>query len=431
MMPVFATGFAPVDHYHTPARPSATLQLSHVYLSSGRILNGEREPRILEYHCEDKLECGGLADRMLGTTTTFLLSLFTDRAFVASWDHPIPLSLLFDSPNIDWSEPSFPSIASYTPEEGGPQPHVLFSNQTLLEERQSVSVHNFKVEDAENLLTSMLTDGEGSLLHKAWIRLERPNRGIALHSFQNGDLLPRLASFGLTPATIYAQLVHYLFRPKLDVLFFINEYTSLFALPSVFAVGIQIRTGDVYMRDPQLDAVNTVNRHQHWFDCAQEVVETYASPSARPLFFLITDSSTLRQSAASAYPDQVIVSGLSQHHNELRDEQHRLLHVEQEDGQATTVEDMKSEWEGLQNTVAESWIFESMDFALLSHHSGFGKIPTFMHAKPNRAIVLPRTREDLDKPDDPTAFIRPSMPSCRLETTLASFSKLASGWSLG
>ncbi|GAA5919295.1 hypothetical protein JCM6882_007829 [Rhodosporidiobolus microsporus] len=395
------------------------------------IMRGERETRLLEYHCENKVECGGLADRMLGMTTTFIIALLTKRAFVATWDRPIPLSLLFDSPNVDWSEPPLSSIHSYSPEEGGRPLHVLFGNGTLVAEREALAIHNFKVEDANELLVRMRTHGKTSLLDKSWIRLERPNRGIALQTFSNRALLPQLASLGLTSSSIYAQLVHFLFRPKLEVLSFINEYTSLFALPSVFAVGIQIRTGDAYMRNPELDAVNTVERHQHWFDCAAEVVETYAAPTARPLFFLITDSATLRASAASAYPDRVIVSGLLQRHNELRDDQNQLLHVTEEEGRARSVGEMKEELDGLQNTVAESWIFESMDFALLSHHSGFGKIPTFMHATPNRAIVLPRVREDLDKPDDPTAFIRPSMPSCRLETTLASFSDLASGWSLG
>jgi hypothetical protein len=117
--------------------------------------------------------------------------------------------------------------------------------------------------------------------------------------------------------------------------------------------------------------------------------------------------------------------------------------VVEEGGKRRSVEEMKSELEGLHNTVAESWIFSctstsfpllsllttltfppsptAMDFSLLSTHSGFAKIPSFMHAKPNRAILVPRTGMDPKRPNDPSAFSKPHMPSCRLETTCVSF----------
>ncbi|GAA5857662.1 hypothetical protein JCM8547_004321 [Rhodosporidiobolus lusitaniae] len=396
------------------------------------VMRGERETKLLEFWCEDLTVCGGLADRMLGMTTTFLLSLLTNRAFLASWDHPIPLSLLFDSPAIDWSELSFPALPSFPPEEGGRSAHVLYGNKTLVQGRKSVPFHNFRIEQVAPFLEKLRSGEQTGLANEPWIRLERPNRGIAINAFSNPTLLPEFTAVGLTTSNIYAQLVHYLFRPKLEAFMFIHEYTSLFALPSIFAVGIQIRTGDVYMRDPELDVVNTVERHQHWFDCANEVVETYALPSQRPLYFLITDSAHLRQSASLAFPDRVVVSGLAQHHNELRDDSNKLLRVTEDQGRARTVEEMKEELEGLQNTVAESWIFEAMDFALLSKNSGFGKIPTFVHGKPHRAISVPRVVvPDLAKAGDPEAYQRPSMPSCRLESALASFSDLSSGWSLG
>ncbi|GAA6043645.1 hypothetical protein JCM8097_000853 [Rhodosporidiobolus ruineniae] len=373
------------------------------------VIRGERKTRLLEYWCEDGQECGGLADRLLGMTSTFLLALLSDRAFIASWDHPVPLSLLFDSPAVDWSEPFFPSLPSLAPDDGGRPHHILWSNGTLGDVRETVSMHNFKPEQVDSLRLQLAGEKTSRLTEAPWVRLERPNRGIAINSTSNPSLAPQLSSLGLTTSTIYAQLVHYLFRPKLEALMFIHEYTSLFSLPSVFAIGIQVRTGDVYMRDSERDVVNTLVRHQYWFDCAAEVFDTFAKPGQRPLYFLISDSAVLRKSAIDAYPDRVVVTGLDQHHNELRDDSLKLLRTAE--SEPRTVGEMIAELHGLQNTVATSWIFEAMDFSLLSWHSGFGKIPTFIHAKPNRAIVLPRVYPDPERPDDHSAYIRSSVLS--------------------
>ncbi|GAA6044009.1 hypothetical protein JCM8097_000194 [Rhodosporidiobolus ruineniae] len=397
------------------------------------IMSGEREPRVLEYWCRDRLECGGLADRMLGMTSTFLLALLTDRAFVASWEHPIPLSLLFDSPSIDWSEGSFPALPFIPPQQGGREPHVLHGNKTLTRGKKKWYLHNQEV-GAEELYEGISETGHAlGLAEEPWVRLDRLNRGIAINAFHSPSLLPQLSSLGFTSTTIYAQLVHFLFRPKLEVLMFISEYTSLFALPSVFSIGIQVRTGDAFMESAKMDKVNTVERHRHIFQCAEEVAETYAAPGQRPLYFLITDSSTLRQSALSAFPSKVIVSGLSQHHNELRRHGRKPETVTHEkSGGSASVREMKREMEGLQNSVAESWAFAGVDFALLTDKSGFGKIPTFMHAKSGRAIILPRAGADPRKPKaNQTAFNEVHMPSCRLESTLATFTDLASDWSMG
>ncbi|GAA6044007.1 hypothetical protein JCM8097_000192 [Rhodosporidiobolus ruineniae] len=367
---------------------------------------------------------------MLGMTSTFLLALLTDRAFLATWDHPVPLSLIFDSPAVDWSGPSSRLIPSFSPKEGSRPAHPLYDNSTLLHARAngSLSMHNGREGTVDELLDRLRSNNETGLLDMPWVRFERPNRGMAIHSFSAPTMLDELSALGLSTSTVYAQIVHYLFRPKLEALMFISEYASLFSLPTVFSVGIQVRTGDMFMGNLELDKVNTIERHQHFFDCANEVAETYAAPGQRPLWFLITDSATLRRSAAETYPDRVVVSGLTQHHNELRASKTVKPESVTHANGKPTVEELEREIDGMQNSVAESWIFSGVDFALLSYASGFGKIPTFMHAKPNRAIVVPRVQYERSKPHDLAAWSRPDMPSCRLETSLSSFSDLASNW---
>ena len=60
----------------------------------------------------------------------------------------------------------------------------------------------------------------------------------------------------MTVHNVYAQLMRYLFRPKPSTLDFIHAYSSFFALPSIFSVGIHIRTGDASMNSTESDKVN-------------------------------------------------------------------------------------------------------------------------------------------------------------------------------
>lgn len=73
------------------------------------------------------------------------------------------------------------------------------------------------------------------------------NRGMVLHSFKYPNVAKRLHELGLRDSTAYACLLPYMIRPKPPVQAFINQYASFFALPSVFSIGVQIRTGDYSM----------------------------------------------------------------------------------------------------------------------------------------------------------------------------------------
>lgn len=74
--------------------------------------------------------------------------------------------------------------------------------------------------------------------------------------FPHPPVVEKLASLGLTVHTAWAQLMRYLLRPKPSTLEFIHQYSSLFALPSIYSVGIHVRTGDQSMESPEGDAEN-------------------------------------------------------------------------------------------------------------------------------------------------------------------------------
>lgn len=68
------------------------------------------------------------------------------------------------------------------------------------------------------------------------------------------------------------------------------------------------------------DSTNTVERYQPFFECAEQVARTYAKPSQKIVYFLISDSNHLKRMAIEAYPDRVILSGLNAQHAEISPE---------------------------------------------------------------------------------------------------------------
>lgn len=98
-------------------------------IRQGKVDDVKTPPEFVSYLCREvpvkgNRGCGGLADRMngkfrilvfvscgvltcilLGMISTFFYALLTDRAYLAHWAdaNPIPLEVLFERPNIDWS----------------------------------------------------------------------------------------------------------------------------------------------------------------------------------------------------------------------------------------------------------------------------------------------------------------------------------------
>lgn len=167
---------------------------------------------------------------------TFFYSVISSRAYFLDWQHPTPPDLLFDSPYIDWSRPY--NASSSTPIRGAP-----FRNSTFIDQRETLQAHdwNFDVLDPFfSTFEATKSAGKGS----SWIRLASFNRGVTIRSFWYDQLDDRLEELGMKMQTAYSCLINYLLRPKPAVLAFITRYTSFFALPEVFTVGIQVRTGD-------------------------------------------------------------------------------------------------------------------------------------------------------------------------------------------
>ncbi|CAJ0645101.1 9391_t:CDS:1, partial [Entrophospora sp. SA101] len=213
--------------------------------------------------------------------STFLFALLTDRAFLADWQVPLPLDAIFTAPNIDWSYDSL-----------NPSHTIRNLNTTEL------YIIDYDPQDIDYhfSLTNWTTRYPDSFI-KFYT-----NQGLIQQTFDSKYYSSKLKEIGLKPHTAFGCLMDYLFRPVPPALSFIVQYTALFALPSIFSVGIHIRTGNTY------EQTHSLQDYSHFFRCADQLAQTYA-PDKKAIYYLVTDSVKIRDEAYSKL-DQVIISGL-------------------------------------------------------------------------------------------------------------------------
>ncbi|CAJ0875622.1 11073_t:CDS:2 [Entrophospora sp. SA101] len=305
------------------------------------ILNENASQRYVTYICDSKINCGGLADRILGMASTFLFALLTDRAFLADWQVPLPLDAIFTAPNIDWSYDSL-----------NPSHTIRNLNTTEL------YIIDYDPQDIDYhfSLTNWTTRYPDSFI-KFYT-----NQGLIQQTFDSKYYSSKLKEIGLKPHTAFGCLMDYLFRPVPPALSFIVQYTALFALPSIFSVGIHIRTGNTY------EQTHSLQDYSHFFRCADQLAQTYA-PDKKAIYYLVTDSVKIRDEAYSKL-DQVIISGLP---------------IQPSD-------DYYDYADSVNNAIVENWILSKTDYRLAAFHSK--QLHSTVSLSTTESKFLDCTRED-------------------------------------
>ncbi|CAB4415823.1 unnamed protein product [Rhizophagus irregularis] len=95
--------------------------------------------------------------------------------------------------------------------------------------------------------------------------------------FMLSNWTTKYPNMGLRSHTTFGCVVDYLFRPAPSALSFITQYTSLFALPSIFTVGIQINAQNGF---------TSLQDYNHYFNCADQLTQTYAALNQK-LFIIL------------------------------------------------------------------------------------------------------------------------------------------------
>ncbi|KAI5478724.1 ABC transporter [Pseudohyphozyma bogoriensis] len=356
------------------------------------ILNGTLPPRTLEFRCVDGELCGGLSDRMFGAITTFTSALLTKRAFTAAWEYFLPIDMVFDSPYIDWSAPYHPNSTRHQ--------HPIYNKLEMAEgpyyQDAMLLLPGKKMDDF--MKDQLETDYAG----RPWAQL-LTNIGSLIRTLKYvSPGREKLYAMGLRPQSAYTCIFDYLFKPKPAVLDFIARYTSLFSLPNIYTITLQIRTGDAAMVSGG-DTSNTIDKWSYFFNCAERVAQVHARPDQRVVFMLLSDSEHLKKEALAKYPGKVMITGIGASH---------VAH------NSTGGRSPTQTMDALQDAVADAWVQEGADFQIISRESGFGRLQAFRRGKPGTTIAL--SVKGKKNPQD-----------CGLESSIALFEDLIEDTSLG
>jgi hypothetical protein len=143
-----------------------------------QILRGEREPMLIEYICPEHAQCGGLADRMMGMVTTFMFAVISNRAISLTWEQPLPIDMILDSPFVDWSHRYLPHPS--------PARHPIYDNQTLIDSR--LVLHG-RVASSDSMfwMFNRLVDDEPTK-QTPWVQVRSPSFSLPFSPFLTSNV---------------------------------------------------------------------------------------------------------------------------------------------------------------------------------------------------------------------------------------------------
>ncbi|KAI8976812.1 hypothetical protein BDB01DRAFT_764543 [Pilobolus umbonatus] len=381
----------------------------------------KNKPRFISYICQEvpansNRGCGGLADRMGGMISTFFYALLTNRTYLLNWSsmNPLPLEAIWERPHIDWS---------HDPEEM----EQLFtddSNPFLGYQKVDTLNRNYTSMGEVLFPNGPETDFD-DLWNGTYVEV-RSNRGYIIRTFQTSTRYTELLnSMGLTMENTFKCITNFLFRPTIGSRRFLNAYRYLFQMESVLSIGIQIRTDDNALANPQND-IQSMEKWGYFLKCAGELARVKKEPHHnRLVFFLVTDSAHLRdefvslnkdREKASLYLDDLvdmstmIVTGLPIEHIEP-DQIAKYIKVD--DPKAVNLARMRP---GVNSAYMENWLLGLTQYRIISQQ-GYGKMAAFYSGVDNSSVSLRKPGK--------------AYPVCSNPDAMVSFKWLSTQWSLG
>ncbi|CAO3700349.1 unnamed protein product [Rhizopus stolonifer] len=382
-----------------------------------------KKPLFISYLCKEVPKnsnrgCGGLADRMGGMISTFFYALLTDRAYLLNWAemNPLPLEDVWERPYIEWS---------HDPKEM----ELLFSDdENALLGYQKVDILNRKYKD---LTATIFPDGGNTELKDLWngTYVEvRSNRGFIVRTFQISQKYKKILNkMGLTKENTFKCITNFLFRPTIASRRFLNAYKNLFEMESILSIGIQIRTDDNALANPQYDH-NGLEKWGHFLKCAGELASFKRKPHHKQVvFFLVTDSAHLRDEFVSLNHDKelarkyldedlvqvssMVITGLPIEHIEP---EQIAKYIEVEDPKEVNKARMQP---GVNSAYMENWLLGLTQYRVISVQ-GYGKMASFYSGEDKTSISMPKSGGR-------------SPIVCSAESSFTSFDWLSTQWSLG
>ncbi|KAL4208383.1 hypothetical protein AB4K20DRAFT_1910597 [Rhizopus microsporus] len=382
----------------------------------------ENRPKFISYLCKEvpvnsNRGCGGLADRMGGMISTFFYALLTDRAYLLHWHemNPLPLEDVWEQPHIKWS---------HDPKE---MEDLFRDDENPLLGYQNVDILNRKYDD---LTHTMFPDGGNTDFKELWNETYvevRSNRGFIIRTFQlSSKYRKQLNSMGLTKENTFKCITNFLFRPTIGSRRFLNAYKNLFEMKSILSIGIQVRTDDNALANPQHD-MNGLKKWGHFLKCAGELADFKREPHHKHVvFFLVTDSHRLRDEFVSlndkkdlareylsesiVQSSSFVVTGLPIEHIEP---EQVAKYIEVENPKEVNKATMQP---GVNSAYMENWLLGLTQYRVISVQ-GYGKMAAFYSGNDKTSISMPK--------------IGRTPPICSVDSSFVTFNWLSTQWSLG
>eukprot|EP01031_Cornospumella_fuschlensis_P034089 gene34089-41262_t len=317
----------------------------------------------------------GLADRVIGIVSSFMLAMLTGRAFQIGPRSPlIPLQSVFNTKYINWIRPADPEWIieplKYKAKE-------MNYNSTVLSEKRHFAVNTL---DNWKLLNNFLSQNlDGLLGGDAQITYIVINRGLSMRIFTNKHYSNELEiTWRLSQETAFGCIVHLLFQPKPEIFLTIPDLFSGVmqvqeSSKKVVLIGIQIRVGDHIFAN---DAVQLAGFHAY-FDCARQIEEFALQEGySEAKWLVVTDSRSLRKEVVAAYGDKVITS-LHTH----------IEHSAKESSVCTHNCTVSSK--GFEAAAAEWWMLSFSTYHIISQYSGFGRSASMVGFKGRSVYTVP------------------------------------------
>ncbi|RYH21766.1 hypothetical protein EON65_20195 [archaeon] len=317
----------------------------------------------------------GLADRVIGIVSSFMLAMLTNRVFQIGPRHPlIPLQSVFNTQHINWLRPA---DADWIIEPLKYKAKEMNYNSSVLDEQRHYAVNTL---DNWKLIDKLLTQNlDGILGEDAQTTYIVINRGLSIRIFGNKHYKEHLENtWQLTPETAFGCIVHLLFQPKPEIFLTIPDlFSSVMQLQEsnkkVLLIGIQIRVGDYVFTQ---DAVEVSSFHAY-FDCARQIEEFAMQDGyTEAKWLVVTDSRSLRRGVVAAYGEKVITS-LHTH----------IEHSAKESSVCTQNCTVSST--GFEAAAAEWWILSFSSYHVISQYSGFGRSASMVGFKGRSVYTIP------------------------------------------
>ncbi|KAM0792227.1 hypothetical protein ACM66B_004923 [Microbotryomycetes sp. NB124-2] len=328
-------------------------------------LQGARAPLFLEHYLPHTETAGSLPDRLLALVSASLLAIASKRAFLVDWQSPLPFDLLFDSATgIDWSYPFVPDAE---------KAHPIFGDESTTIQRKEVGAPGL----TKSEIDAALPEVEWTDYETKWLRLLL-DRDAVFRTFDFFGVGQTLQAMGFKHGTALHCAVASFLAPKPAALAFASRYAALLLNPSVFSVGIQLRTREPDEPFPPPETAVPASAYRGFFRCADQLAQKHASPSQRIVYYLVTDSDTVNTIALEEFQDNVVVSNFdSMAFDSSMDDVREFQHDKQ-----------KQMMDAAMDQVAELWTLASSDFQVVTKGSAFGKLAAMLSGIEGRTVAL-------------------------------------------